>query len=95
MKNQDFIIGIKIVWALIIGSVLLTMLGISLEKDNSEFWQFIFAAGVTLALTVWIIIFSDIIKNKVYNKTFWIISMIILPSISPIIYLIRRNRLRC
>ena len=33
------------------------------------------------------------VKNKIYNKTFWIITMFILPNIAIIFYLIQRNKL--
>ncbi|WP_277875413.1 PLDc N-terminal domain-containing protein [Aequorivita sp. KMM 9714] len=46
-----------------------------------------------LFFSTWIIILSDMVKNKIYNKTFWIMTMFILPFISPIFYLIQRNRL--
>lgn len=35
----------------------------------------------------------DISRNKIYNKTFWIITIIIMTPISGLIYMYQRNRL--
>jgi hypothetical protein len=31
--------------------------------------------------------------NKIYNRRFWLMSLFILPTISPAVYMIRRNSL--
>jgi hypothetical protein len=93
MKNQDFKIGIKTVWFLVIGNLLLTVFAVLAKIQHWEFSQFFLAIGLMLFFSTWIIVLSDMVKNKIYNKTFWIVTMFIMPTISAIFYLIQRNRL--
>lgn len=93
MNNQDFKIGIKTVWFLVIGNLLLTVFAVLAKIQNWEFSQFFLSVGLMLFFSTWIIILSDMVKNKIYNKTFWIVTMFIMPTISAIFYLIQRNRL--
>ena len=93
MKTKEFKISSKIVWILVIGNSLLTLIGIfakTLHWSYSENW---FTIGLILFFSSWIIILSDIYKNKIYNRSFWILSMFILPTISPLVYMIQRNKL--
>lgn len=93
MENQDFRISFKIVWMLVILNLVLTTVGILDKLQHQEFSQNLLTAGVAIFFSTWIIIMGDIIKNKIYNKTFWIIAMLITPSITSIFYLIQRNKL--
>ncbi|MCA1762220.1 MAG: hypothetical protein ABR574_07780 [Cryomorphaceae bacterium] len=92
-KNQDFKIGIKTVWFLVVGNLLLIAFGAIAKIQHWEFSQFILSFGLVLFFSTWIIVLSDMTKNKIYNKTFWVMSMLIMPTIAPIIYLIQRNKL--
>jgi len=92
MKSY-FKIGILTVWAIAISNLLLTIFAIisefyHLDSNNILllFWFIILPIG-------WIIFINDILQNKIYNKTFWIFSMFILPSISQVVYLIQRHKL--
>ena len=51
--------------------------------------------GATLLVYISLVILGiiDMTRNKIYNKTFWIISIIILTPISGLIYMAQRNRL--
>ena len=93
MENQDFKIGIKTVWLLVIGNFFLTVLGALAKIQHWEFSQFFLTVGLMLFFSTWIIILSDIVKNKIYNRTFWILTMFIMPTIATIFYLIQRNKL--
>ena len=93
MKNQDFKIDIKTIWFLVIGNFLLTVLGGIAKIQHWEYSQFFLTAGLMLFFSTWIIILSDMVKNKIHNKTFWILTMFIMPFISTIFYLIQRNKL--
>ena len=93
MKNQDVKIGIKTVWFLVAGNLLLTVFGVLAKIQHWEFSQVFLTVGLMLFFTTWIIILSDMVKNKIYNKTFWIMTMFILPTIAAIFYLIQRNKL--
>ena len=93
MKNQDFRISPKIVWILVIGNILLTIIGAFARIQHWEFSQILLTIGIIFFFSTWIIILSDMTMNKIYNKTFWIMSMFIIPMISGIFYLIMRNKL--
>ena len=51
--------------------------------------------GATLLVYLSLVILGiiDMTRNKIYNKTFWIISIIVLTPISGLIYMVQRNRL--
>jgi hypothetical protein len=93
MKNQDFKISIKTVWILVIGNFLLSMFIITAEIRRWEFSDIIMTVGLMLFFSTWIIVLSDMVKNKIYNKSFWILTMFITPSISTFFYLVQRNKL--
>jgi hypothetical protein len=93
MENQDFKIGIKTVWFLVIGNFFLTVFGAFSKIQHWEFSQVFLTIGLMLFFSTWIIILSDMVKNKIYNKTFWIITMFIMPTIATIFYLVQRNKL--
>lgn len=93
MENQDFKIGIKTVWVLAIGNLLLTVFGALAKIQHWEFSQFFLTVGLMLFFSTWIIILSDMVKNKIYSKTFWIMTMFIMPFIATFFYLIQRNKL--
>lgn len=93
MENQDFKISINTVWYLVIANFLFTVAGAFAKILHWEFSRSLLTISIILFFATFIIVLSDILKNKVYNKTFWIMSMFILPSISPIIYMLRRNKL--
>lgn len=59
-----------------------------MEDAGFEAW-----ASLILLLLFWIIVFVDVVRSKIYNKTFWIISMIVLPFIAPAFYLFQRKKL--
>jgi hypothetical protein len=93
MKNQDFKISLKIVWFLVTGNFLLTTFGALAMLLHWEYSQIYLTIGLMVFFTTWIIVLSDMSKNEIGNKTFWMLSMFYLPSISPIFYLIKRNKL--
>lgn len=93
MNNQDFKISFKTVWFLVVGNILLTVLGAFAKIQHWESSQILLTIGLMLFFSTWVIILSDMVKNKIYNKTFWIMTMFITPSISQIFYIIQRNKL--
>ncbi|TAF72242.1 MAG: hypothetical protein EAZ53_16745 [Bacteroidetes bacterium] len=93
MNNQDFKISFKTVWFLVVGNFLLTIIGAFAKIQHWEFSQILLTIGLMLFFSTWIIILSDMVKNKIYNKTFWIMTMFIMPSIATIFYMLQRNKL--
>ncbi len=93
MENQDLKIGIRTVWLLVIGTLLLITLGALAKIQHWEFTQIFLTVGLMLFFAAWVIILTDMVKNKIYNKAFWVITMFITPPITLIFYLVQRNRL--
>lgn len=93
MNNQDFKISFKTVWFLVVGNILLTVFGAFAKIQHWEYSQILLTIGLMLFFSTWVIILSDMVKNKIYNKTFWIMTMFIMPTIATIFYIIQRNKL--
>ncbi|MGM0464401.1 MAG: GldL-related protein [Bacteroidota bacterium] len=93
MENPDFKISYMAVWALIIGQTLLTVFGAFAKIQHWDHSQFFLTVGLVMSLFSWIIILSDMLANRIYNRLFWIISMFIIPWITMIVYMIMRNSL--
>lgn len=93
MNNQDFRISFKTVWFLVVGNILLTVFGAFAKIQHWDYSQILLTIGLMLFFSTWVIILSDMVKNKIYNKPFWIMTMFIMPSIATIFYMIQRNKL--
>lgn len=93
MKNENFKISTKIVWFLVIGNTLLTVIGTLAKINDWNFPEFLLTFGLMMLFSSWVIILDDMVKHKIYNKTFWILTMFIMPSVSIIIYMFQRKRL--
>lgn len=93
MKNQDLTIDVRLIWLLVLGSIVFTSLGVLAKVLQWEFSTIYLLIGLVFTFSSWVILLSDMVKSEIYNKTFWIISMFLMPSIASIFYLIQRNRL--
>ena len=92
MDKNTIITDSRIIWVLLATSILLIGLGYFSNNPAQEHSDIYKISGFTLYFSVWVILLFDIIKNKVRNKSFWVMSMFILATITPIVYLIRRNK---
>jgi hypothetical protein len=92
--NKYLIIGRPTAWAIAIinlGFAVYQILNFILNwgKDYSMLFP-----AYSIILIIGIVIFTnDIIYNKVYQKWFWVLSVIILAPITPVFYLFQRNKL--
>ncbi len=93
MTQQDFKISFKTVWFLVISNFLLTIFGAFAKIQHWDYFQILLTIGLMLFFSTWVIILSDMVKKKIYNKTFWVISMFIIPSIATIFYMTQRDKL--
>ena len=93
MEKHDFNISIAMVWFLTIGSLFLTLIGAVAKVQHWHNHEVFLTIGLILFFLSWIIVFGDMVKNNIYNKTFWISTMFILPFIVVLLYLIKRNQL--
>jgi len=93
MDNQDFKVNIKTLWGLFISHLLVILLGSFAKLYHWDISQALLTLGLMLFFSVWVITLSDILKTRIFNRSFWIMGMFITPPIAILFYLIRRNRL--
>jgi len=93
MKNEQFIYNPKIIWIYLITSYLLLLTGFFTKLQGWEILQDALVGGRILFFLTWLIIMVDIVKTPIFNKTFWVISIFIIPPIASLFYMILRNRL--
>lgn len=93
MENQDFRISLWTVWVLVVIADLMIIYGIYVKLSQNEASSFFLTSGFILSISILIILVNDIIKNKVYNKTFWLMAMIIMTPITSVYYLLQRDKL--
>ncbi|MCF6240487.1 MAG: hypothetical protein L3J74_03975 [Bacteroidales bacterium] len=89
--NKQFCISSKLIWFFTIFSILTILEALSFNLFNNK--TVFLSIGLSTGLYVWLIVFEDILSRTVYNKTFWLISLFILPYFTIIVYLFRRNKL--
>lgn len=93
MKNNYIILDFKIVWVLVILSLLLTFISITSKILHWKSSQILLTLGLFFTFLAWIIILSDMVMKKIYHKRLWIMMMFFLPNITVIFYLFQRNAL--
>ena len=86
VKNR---ILISIFFYLLWGASFFTNI-LELEETTSE--VIIWTCNAVLFI-FWLFILVDMIRTKIKDKTFWILSMIFLPFFAPVVYLFRRKNL--
>ena len=77
-----------LVYILLIVGIILGVLG-----AVNKILTYQYLVGVGMFAIGWIIVFFDIMKTKIYNKQFWVLSMFFVMPVTPIVYLIRRESL--
>lgn len=93
MNNQDIKISIKTVWILVFGNIILGVVGAFAKIMQWGDDHIILMASLVLFFSTFIIILSDMVRNKIENQGFWVFGMIVLPGIVPVVYLVQRGRL--
>lgn len=93
MKNTYFKVNILTVKTLVFSSFLITVLGIIFKFQDYNTPLLLKDISIVIAFSAWIIVLNDMLSNRIYNKKFWIISIFILPTITPLFYTIQRDKL--
>lgn len=93
MTNKDFSISFKTMWFLVMGGMIFIMPGSIAKIQQWSYAPFLLVMGLLLFFVTWVVILGDIFRNRIYNQSFWIAVMFVLPSIAGILYMLRRNRL--
>lgn len=91
---MDFLIKYRIFVS--IGFAVCQLVWIMSNNSLLEFDNISFASGLSLLLlcSFWIFLLADMLREKIYNKTFWLISMLVMPYLAPAVYLFQRKKLQ-
>jgi hypothetical protein len=92
-KQKPFLISVKIVWLLALANILLTAVGFLAYWQQWHKPQLLITFSSVVFLSTWLIVFLDMSRQKIYQKNFWVFSLFILPTLSPFMYLLQRQRL--
>jgi hypothetical protein len=76
-----------------IGNLLLPVFGAVAKLQHWQFSEIVLTVALLFLFITWVIVFVEMIKNKIHNKIFWILCMFLLPFISAFVYLFRREKL--
>jgi hypothetical protein len=83
-----------ILWSFAMLHLVLISLGCLAKILKWDHSQTLLSIGVICMAICWLAVFVEMYATNFYNRKFWLISMVIFPSISPVVYLIRRNTLK-
>ncbi|MCK5781102.1 MAG: hypothetical protein KAH10_00795 [Flavobacteriales bacterium] len=61
--------------------------------NNIDLHGFFFGFAIGTTIVTLGLIINDMIKNKIYNRPFWVRSIIFMPPIALITYMIQRDKL--
>ncbi len=89
-SNSNITINLTTIKILII--IYLILLSLIFIVSSDMLVPVVFASS-GFGIVLWIIIFADIVNNKIYNKVFWIMSMFILSTLAIVVYPFIRKRL--
>ncbi len=94
MEDQAFKVSLRTVWVLVIGNPIMITLGAFAKVQDWPFSQLLLTAGLIFFFPACSIILSGMVKNQLYNKDFWGLSMFVIPVLTPFFYMLQRKRLR-
>ncbi|WP_289022907.1 PLDc N-terminal domain-containing protein [uncultured Salegentibacter sp.] len=80
---------VSIVFYILWGSDFITNV-LELSKEVSTYFNW---TALVMLFIFWLFILFDISKQNLKDKTFWILSMFLLPFFSPMVYLFKRKNL--
>ena len=91
--NSELKVSFKTVWLLIVINIIIGIVGAWAKITQASYADLLLIIGIIFFFTYWIIVLSDIVQNKVYNKNIWYLMMFLIPAVAPIIYLLFRQKL--
>lgn len=93
MGNQAFVISIKTIWFLVLFNFFFPMLGAIAKFQHWESGSSLLLVSITISVFVFLLFLIDMLRNRIYHKVFWVLFLIILPTITPFFYLVQRDKL--
>jgi hypothetical protein len=82
-----------IMWFCIIAHLLFISTGIVAKILHFDYWEAFLDFGIISLAISWLLVFLEIFMNDNNNRTYWILSLFFLPTISPAVYMVRREKL--
>ena len=92
-RKNNFEVGKTKMWLAVVFSYMFYALNIYYSIMKIEFDGFIYGLGIGISIAVIVLLINDMIKNKIFNRNFWILSMIIMPPIAMLTYMFQREKL--
>jgi len=93
MKYSAFKINHKLVWAIVICSLIFSLVALISIFQQWDVPQVINHSAIILSAAAWLIVIGDMAYRKFYHKSLWVIFMVLFPSVTPIVYLFQRKKL--
>jgi len=93
MKKNNYDVSTWRLWLATIASYSFYFYLIYEKYNNVNLDGTINSFGIGVMIGTIILIINDILKNKVYNRRFWVLSMLFLPPIALIAYMVQRSKL--
>jgi hypothetical protein len=94
MEYSAFKLNYKLVWAIVISSVLFSITALISIFHQGTIPQVINHSAIILSAAAWLIVIGDMAYRKFYHKSLWVIFMVLFPSITPMVYLFQRKKLK-
>jgi hypothetical protein len=94
MPNQYLKVSMQTAWGLALAQFILFSLSLASWLNIIDFEpSSLNSLFVMLSAVITIVFANDMIANKIINRWFWVFSLIVLNTITPIVYLIQRKKL--
>jgi len=94
MPNQYLKVSMQTAWGLALAQFILFALSLASWLNIIDFEPAsLNSLFVMLSAVITIVFANDMIANKIINRWFWVFSLIVLNTITPIVYLIQREKL--
>ena len=94
MEYSAFKLNQKLVWAIVISSLIFSIIAMISLFQQWAVPEVINHAAIILSAASWLIVIGDMAYRTFYHKSLWVVFMILFPSITPLIYLFQREKLQ-
>lgn len=94
MQENKITISHQLMWILIVISFSISLVSFYLNMQEINFPKLITYFNFGFFFVLWLILLVEMISHKIYNQTFWVMSMFILPPFTVLFYMIQRQRLK-
>jgi hypothetical protein len=89
--STELRIPIVLAWIMALLGLVLPFI---IMADPLKLWndsRGLFGAFLSIYTFIWILFLSDVIRSKIRSKPFWILAILIMPTIAQVVYLVRKK----